>query len=139
MRNRIIALAVLLLPVVCAADDFMALPGLWKTSSQSEAEPQVLWHCVDEDADPWAAFAQFPDEAGMSCARPTQERTSTSLTWKIECKGAEAVTSEGSIVFDSPLHYTGSVRLTRTIVSGPVQSITQIEGKRYAACTSPRD
>lgn len=145
MRTRIIALAVLLVPVVGVADDFMALPGLWKTSTQEGAAgpetagPQILWHCVDEDQDPWTAFARLPDAAEMSCTRARQERTSTSLTWKIECTGAAAVTSEGSIVFDSPQHYTGTVRFTGTLLGYPLRTVTQIEGKRYAACTSPRD
>jgi hypothetical protein len=148
MRKRIVALVVLLVPVIGAADDFMAMPGLWKTSYETAqdassgantAEPQILWHCVDEEADPWTEFARLLDTPGMSCARPTLERTSTSLKWKIECKGAATVTGEGSIVFDSPQHYTGSVRFSGTLLGYPLRSVTRIEGQRFAACTSPKD
>jgi hypothetical protein len=141
MRPTLVALTVLLVPVICTADDFMALPGLWKTTYRQagQDEPKILWHCVAEDTDPWVAFAQLEDGQGMSCTLSKQERTSTSLEWRIECKGAAAVTGEGRIVFDSTQHYTGSVKFTGTLWGYPLQSVTQIEGKRYAVCTSPRD
>jgi len=47
----------------------------WKTTYELEGAgaephgPKVVWHCVDEEADPWVAFAQLQDLPGMTCSR----------------------------------------------------------------------
>ena len=80
------------------------LPGLWKTTYELEgaspapreagevvtprvARAQVVWHCVDEQADPWVSFAQLQDLPGMTCSRSSLQRNSTSLRWKTQCRG----------------------------------------------------
>ena len=76
------------LVVATKADEFLALPGLWKTTYEVEGaspesrEPRVVWHCVDEQADPWVSFAQLQDLPGMTCSRSSLQRNSTSLKWK---------------------------------------------------------
>jgi hypothetical protein len=124
-----------------ADDEFKALPGLWKTtirpgSSTSSTGAKVEWHCVYEDADPWASFAYLSRPDDKSCERSYFYRTSTSLEWRLKCADV-STTYEGSIVFSSADHYTGSVKL-RGPGGGPEQTFT-VEGKRYAACTSPQD
>jgi hypothetical protein len=133
------------------AGEFRALPGLWKTTYEIRGgatkpnEPKVLWHCVDEEADPWVSFAQLQDLPGMTCTRPSLERTSLSLKWRSECRGpgpatrADLVVTEGAIVFDSPQHYTGWVKFSGTVMGYPIQSVADVEGARQAACTSPSD
>jgi hypothetical protein len=140
--------------LVCAAaraDEFLALPGLWKTTYELQGvgpeagEPRVVWHCVDEEADPWAAFAQLQDLPGMTCSRSPLQRNSTSLKWKTQCRGpgpdavADVIEASGAIVFDSPQHYTGWVKFSGTLMGYPLQSASKIEGLRKAACTSPSD
>jgi hypothetical protein len=125
------------------------MPGLWKTTYEIEAagpnKPVVVWHCVDEAADPWVSFAQLHDFPGMTCSRPSLEYQSTSLRWKMECRGAgiaeqaDSISSEGRVVFDSPQHYTGWVKFSGTLLGYPLQSATKVEGSRQAACTSPSD
>jgi hypothetical protein len=133
------------------ADEFMAMPGLWKTSytlrgGTTEIDgPKVVWRCVDEDADPWASFAQLKDLPGLSCSRPSLQRTSTSLKWRTECHAAgpadsaDTVATEGAVVFDSIQHYKGWVKFTGTLMGYPIRSVVDMEGSRHAACTSPTD
>jgi hypothetical protein len=142
-------LAGVLAPAAAPAGEFLALPGLWKTTYEVEGagpgEPKVVWHCVDEDADPWVAFAQLQDLPGMICSRSSLQRNSASLKWSTQCRGpgpetaADVVETTGAIVFDSPQHYTGWVKLSGTLMGYPLQSGSKIEGSRKAACTSPSD
>src|SRR5271163_4663698 len=85
----------LLAPAVASADEFLALPGLWKTTYEVEGvasrvipERKVVWRCVDEAGDPWVSFAQLQDLPGMTCTRPSLQFQSTSLRWKTECRGS---------------------------------------------------
>jgi len=131
-------------PWIHADDEFKALPGLWKTTlsvsnSAPNASPLVNWHCVDEGADPWASFAYLSTPLDKSCERKYSDRTSTTLKWRIDCTGWSTITDEGSIVFSSAGHYTGKVELRGTLMGYPLDQTFMIEGKRYAACTSPQD
>jgi hypothetical protein len=129
------------------ADSFGAMPGLWKTTYlgvQAEAKPaepaaQPRWHCVDEKADPWSAFAQLQEPKGYSCKRVSFERTVSSLQWRLECGGPFGFVSEGSLVFDTPKHYSGEVKLDGALMDYPIQARIKVEGVRVAACTSPSD
>ena len=120
----------------------MAYPGLWKTTvqvvSQTEVQPEVHWHCVDEAEDPWQAYAQL-NFVDASCVQTKSERTGTSLEWTVECKSPLTVVNTGRIVFDSPSHYRGTVEMTGTFMSYPIQEKIIVEGERHAACTSPSD
>jgi hypothetical protein len=144
-------LASVLVPAAAQADEFLALPGLWKTTYEIEGaspearEPRVVWHCVFEEADPWVSFAQLQDLPGMTCSRSSLQRNSTSLKWKVQCRGpgadaaADVIEATGVIVFDSPQHYTGRVKFSGTVMGYPLQSGSKLEGTRKAACTSPSD
>lgn len=133
------AVIVLLLSSVLAprahadAGDFQAMPGLWKIVTHAGANSApgdtVAWHCVDEDADPWASFALPPPQA--SCQRSDEHRSRTSLDWTLTCASAPAL--HGRVVFDSPEHYTA------TLGADGAEPVLRVEGKRYAACTSPKD
>jgi hypothetical protein len=141
----VIALISLVLPARIPADDeFKALPGLWKTtlsqsSSSSHAPPVVSWHCVDEGSDPWMDFAYLATPLNKSCKKTSFSRTSTSLNWRLDCNDSSRVTEEGSIVFSAADHYTGKVELRGTLMGYPFDQVIMVEGKRYAACTSPQD
>jgi hypothetical protein len=143
--------AALLASAVARADEFLALPGLWMTSyvvrgkPDGTSTPRVLWHCVDEETDPWVSFAQLHDLPGMTCTRSSLQRTSTSLKWQTRCLGpgasasADVINSEGAVLFDSPQHYTGWVKFSGSLMGYPLESVSDIEGTRRAACTSPED
>jgi hypothetical protein len=134
---RAVAVAVLLAAAIIGepghADpgDFQAMPGLWKIVMRTfdnghAGTPTVQWHCVDEGADPWVEFAKLPEPA--QCKRSGEHRSSTALAWTLACPGA----GRGRVDFDSAEHYTASVNLQG-------HDVVQVEGRRYAACTSPSD
>jgi Protein of unknown function (DUF3617) len=135
---------VLALAVNTTADEFGATPGLWKTtlsrqhSGQAEA-PLVQWHCVAEKASPWVAFAQLDVPPQVSCKRTNFVRNATSLRWRLVCSGQFAITNQGSITFGDPLHYTGTVTLSGTIMGYPISDTISVKGEHVAACTSPAD
>ncbi len=139
------ALAGLAVPLTATAGEFLAFPGLWKTvveardSAGTAHEPEVQWHCVEEGADPWSAYARIALPAGDLCRQTQSERTATTLAWTVECKGLAAIVSTGRIVFDSASHYRGKVELSGTFMGYPIGSQIALEGQRYAACTSPAD
>jgi hypothetical protein len=117
--------------------DFQAMPGLWKTVTRvinhgQPGQPTIHWHCVDEGADPWVVFADL-SVPGEQCQRSDGHRRSTALAWTLSCTGHPAVNGHGRVDFDSAEHYTGSVTLDDR------GEVVQVEGKRYAACTSPSD
>lgn len=131
----VLMLSSLIAPRVHAdAGDFQAMPGLWKIVTHT-ADPAgretVAWRCVDEEADPWLAFAALMPPAGTSCERMHAHRSRTSLTWDLRC--AAPAVLHGRIAFDSPEHYEGALVADH---GGP---LLQVEGRRYAACTSPND
>jgi hypothetical protein len=144
--NTVVGLLIILIgsgpsATLHADDEFKAFPGLWQTtiqpdSSSSSKSAKMEWHCVYEDADPWSSFAYLSRPDDKSCERTYFHRTSTSLQWRIKCADV-STTYEGSIVFSSAGHYTGKV-MFRGPGGGPERTIA-IEGKRYAACTSPQD
>ncbi len=122
-------------PVHADPGDFGAMPGLWRIKVRhvvngKAGAPEVQWHCVDEGADPWTTFAAWTPAEG-ECTATDQQRRSTSLAWKLTCKGGPAASAH--VDFDSAKHYTGSV-----MVEGRGE-VTHVEGDRYAACTSPED
>ncbi len=146
IAKRLIAAAAILLLLVTGvhADDFKGLPGLWKTTYQIEnASPvvsaQIKWHCVDEDDDPWVAFIHLDVLPQESCKRVGFSRTSSTLKWQLQCTGAFAITNEGAIAFDSPLHYSGKVKLTGMMMGYPIDETIHVEGEHRAACTSASD
>ncbi|HWX67758.1 MAG TPA: DUF3617 family protein [Rhodanobacter sp.] len=122
----------------CHADpgDFAAMPGLWKIVTTPvdhgrRGKPVIEWHCVDEGADPWTAFAAVPLPALAPCQRSNPHRSSTDLTWEVSCGGNSQ--GRGRVGFDSAEHYTASIVLQDR------GEIVHVEGQRRAACTGPSD
>jgi hypothetical protein len=143
-----IALAALIIMLAIAvnaiADEFGATPGLWKTTLRRQHAdrteiPLIQWHCVAEESSPWIAFAQLDVPPQTPCKRTAFIRGETTLRWRLECSGQFAITNQGSITFDNPLHYTGIVTLSGTIMGYPVNDVISVEGDHEAACTSPAD
>ena len=144
-RGHAVARAIAVLVLLAAAligepsradpGDFQAMPGLWKIVTRmidhGHAEEQVRWHCVDEGPDPWAEFANLPVPGYRQCERTTQHRRSTALAWTLACPGLSKA-AQGRVDFDSAEHYTASIAIEGN-------AVVQVEGRRYAACTSPRD
>ena len=133
-------LLALLVSPISQADpgDFGAMPGLWKIVTRLVnhgvvGPPKIHWQCVDEGADPWAAFTTLSVPDHPQCDQDDKHRGSTTLAWTLSCSGHQATTGKGRVSFDSAEHYTASVSLKDR------GEVMRIEGKRYAACTSPSD
>jgi hypothetical protein len=144
VRRRFIVLLFLTTALASTATladpgDFQAMPGLWKivtrivSHGQIVGQPQIRWHCVDEGADPWLEFATIDIPNQTKCLRSDQHRRSTALDWSLSCPGNAHATGKGRVDFDSPEHYVASIA-----VKGEGE-VVRVEGKRYAACTSPSD
>ncbi|GLQ50830.1 DUF3617 domain-containing protein [Dyella flava] len=120
-------------PVHADPGDFQSMPGLWKITLHTVKDGHagadlVRWKCLYDGGDPWQTFVDVMAPA-PNCQRAGEHRTSTALAWNITC-GTQ--TGHGHITLDSPQHYTGSVALNG-------HDVSQVEGKRYAACTGPSD
>jgi hypothetical protein len=141
---RAVGALLLLCSAAAGADAFGAMPRLWSTTYQIDgnaapAGAQPHWHCADETADPWLEYAQLRVPQGYSCKRVSFNRTLSSLKWRLECSGPSSFVNEGSLVFDTPKHYTGEVSISGNLMDYPIQTTIKLEGKRKAACTSPSD
>jgi len=123
--------------------NFMGMPGLWKTelrlTNAASTSARIVWHCVDEDADPWAAFAQIEPPPDESCTRKSYQRTPTTLQWDLECAGSIEMSSSGLVSFDTAQHYRGKVLIKGLFMGYPIDEYIDVEGTRQAACTSPQD
>ena len=147
MKNlaaRLVLLTVILLPLRVSTDEFKAMPGLWKTTLQAQSKSKavpthVQWQCVIEDENPFIAYARIPLVAHETCQRKNFVRKRTSLQWQLDCTGDFVLTNAGSLNFDSAKHYTGTVKMTGTVMGYPIDETLSVEGSRIAACTSPSD
>ncbi len=144
VTSRAVAFALIVLaglvspPSRADPGDFGAMPGLWKTVTTPvdhgrRGKPVTAWHCVDEGADPWLAFASISIPVLDPCRRTDPHRGSTALAWAMDCAGRRPTHGRGRVDFDSAEHYTASVTLQDR------GDVVQVEGRRYAACTSPSD
>ena len=119
--------------------DFQAMPGLWRivtrivSNNQIVGQPKTTWHCVDEGADPWVEFAAIDVPNQTKCLRSGEHRRSTALDWSLSCPGNASATGKGRVDFDSPEHYSASIAMKGQ------GDVVRVDGKRYAACTSPSD
>jgi hypothetical protein len=126
--------------------EFIATPGLWKityrTRINGQPDPVILkWRCVSEEQmeDPASVFAK-PAAAHGSCQRTSYTQTGTTARWQYHCaSGTTSLDSQGVIKFDTPLHYTGEIKLDGVVMGYPIQNVVTVEGVHRAACTSPED
>jgi hypothetical protein len=150
LAKSVIALAVgaaLAYPVRAnESDDLKATPGLWKvtyrTQPAGQPDPAVVkWQCVSEKQmdDPATAFA-MPPTLQATCKRTDYSQTSKMISWRHSCvSNSGTLHSEGSIAFDTPLHYAGKINIEGVVMGYPIANTIEVEGVHRAACTSPED
>jgi len=127
-------------------NELKAAPGLWKTvyraSAAGQPDPVTLkWRCISEEQmdDPSTAFA-MPPALHATCKRTAYTQTSEKISWRSICASASATLhSDGSITFDTPLHYAGKISLEGVVMGYPIADAIEVEGDHRAACTSPED
>ena len=126
--------------------ELKASPGLWKTvyrtSAASQPDPITFkWRCISEEQmdDPATAFA-IPQSLHATCKQTAYSQTSKKITWRYACTSDTATLhSDGSITFDTPLHYAGKINVEGVVMGYPITNAIEVEGVHRAACTSPED
>jgi len=147
MRKSILGMAVataLAFTSIARATEFIAEPGMWRGTTTIERDgrkmpPQTHDHCVTakEMDDEMKKLSQGPINSSPeeTCKKVKFEQTYKSIKWRVECTGRMAMNGDGSIMFDSGRHYTGTVTMTGNMMGRPINNIIHLEGQRISACT----
>ena len=154
MRKQItwalIAIAALASASAAVAGSLKVEPGLWKITVTSHgaskhggatAQPtRTRTHCItqkeiDNFANKLAEAQQARHTPDENCQRTSFHETSSAVDWKYACTGKFTMTSEGSIKFDSPSHYTGSLKMNGNLMGRAIDNSSTMEGTRVGACT----
>ena len=137
-------LAVALLGAVLAAPalaDGIA-PGLWQvtetvTMNGNATPTQARTRCLspDQAGDTATTFSPEYRTANSDCERAEFESTSSKLKWRILCKGQMEMDVSGDFTFDTPKHYSATIR-SRGSMAGRtvVNTSVAIEGEHQGEC-----
>ena len=116
-------------------------PGQWKTTMKTQVVGQPAretsrMRCLTPEMakNPGAAFMNDRDNAAQQNCKRTFNNTASSISWKFECTGEMAMSGTGSMRFDTPTHYTGSVRITGGSAGHVINITTLMEGQRVGDC-----
>jgi len=147
MRKNILGIAVATVLATASfarAAHFIAEPGLWRGTSKMESNGQNIPmrshdHCVTakEMDDEMKKFSQGPmrNTPEETCKKVKFEQTYSTIKWRVECTGKMQMEGDGSVVFDSGSHYTGTVTMTGNMMGRPINNVVHLEGQRIGACT----
>jgi hypothetical protein len=146
--SGLIAIATLAVASLGWAGALKVDPGMWKTSmtlhhGATAALPQIRTHCVTQkDIDDFANGLMLKSEnfPAESCQRTSFHESASEVDWKYECTGRATITREGSIKFDTTSHYTGTLKMTGTMMgtnmlNTVIDESSVMEGTRIGACT----
>lgn len=140
-RAVLIAAAVLAAP---AAHADGIDPGLWKIISRTETggvigPPHESSKCLtaEQTSDLAATFSPIPSTINSVCASIERSLEGPRLNWHLVCKGDLNMELTGEFDFDSPHHYSGTVRTKAEMAGIPmVDSRNTVEGHWVSACPS---
>lgn len=145
IRKSMFALAMVVAAVTTSsAVDLIAQPGMWRATVQLERNGQMMApeshdHCATakEMHDDWSNISKSPmrNSPEETCKRTKFAQTSNSIQWSVECTGRMKMAGDGSILFDSPQHYTGTIKMAGDMMGHPVNNVVHLEGRRIGACT----
>ena len=117
-------------------------PGLWKVTTRTETggvigPPHESSKCLtsDQTRDLATTFSPVPQTVNSVCAPIERDLSGDKLTWRLVCKGQLDMELAGEFNFDSPHHYSGTVR-TKAEMAGikMVDSQNSIEGQWVSEC-----
>jgi uncharacterized protein DUF3617 len=142
LNSRIMLPAVLLAlaGTVALADGIE--PGLWKITSRTETggvigPPHESSKCLtaDETHDLPTTFSPTPRTINSVCAPIERSFTGEKLSWRLVCKGQLNMELTGDFDFDSPHHYTATMRTTAEMAGMKmVDSQNTLEAEWVSAC-----
>jgi len=135
------AVAVVTLQVLVAYADGIE-PGLWKitTTTKTRGEtgpPQESSKCLtaDDTRDLAVTFSPVSRTVNSNCAPIERTMTGTRLNWRLTCKGQIDMELIGDFNFDSPRHYTATLRSNAAIAGVPmIDTESTLEGRWISAC-----
>ncbi|HTP94125.1 MAG TPA: DUF3617 family protein [Xanthobacteraceae bacterium] len=117
-------------------------PGLWRIISRTETggvigPPHESSKCLtsEEVHDLPTTFSPVPRTVNSTCAPIERSFTGEKLTWRLVCKGQLDMELTGDFTFDSPHHYSATVR-TKASMAGMqmVDSQNTLEGRWVSDC-----
>ncbi len=117
-------------------------PGLWKITSRTQTggvigPPHLSSKCLtaDEAKDVPTTFSPVPRTVNSECAPIERKFDGQKLTWRLVCKGQLNMELDGEFSFDSPRHYTGTVR-SKAEMAGQtmIDSQQTMEAQWISAC-----
>ena len=117
-------------------------PGRWRITSRTETggvigPPHETSRCfsADEANNVVATFVPPASAENSNCAPVEHSLHGGNLTWRLACRGQTDMEQSGEFIFDSPRHYTATLR-TRAAVSGAtmVNSQNIVEGQWVSEC-----
>jgi Protein of unknown function (DUF3617) len=117
-------------------------PGLWKVITRTETggvigPPHESLKCLtaDQTRDLTTTFTPVPNTVNSVCAPIEHDLTGDKLTWRLTCKGQLDMELTGDFTFDSPHHYSATVR-TKAQMAGMtmVDSRNMLEGQWVSEC-----
>ncbi len=117
-------------------------PGLWRITSRTETggvigPPHESSRCFSpgQASDVVATFVPAAGAENSSCTPAEHSLHGGKLSWRLTCRGQTEMEQSGEFIFDSPRHYTATMR-TRAAVSGKtmVNSQDTLEGQWVSEC-----
>jgi len=117
-------------------------PGLWKITSRTATggvigPPHESSKCLtpDETRDLPTTFSPIPRTENSVCAPIERSFNGAKLTWRLVCKGQLDMELTGEFNFDSPHHYTATMR-TKAAMAGMtmVDSQNTLEAQWVSEC-----
>jgi hypothetical protein len=117
-------------------------PGLWKVISRTETggvigPPHESSKCLtaEQTRDLAGTFSPVPNTVNSVCAQLEHNLSGDRLTWRLTCKGQLNMELTGEFTFDSPHHYTATLR-TKAAMAGMtmVDSQNTLEGQWQSDC-----
>jgi hypothetical protein len=117
--------------------------GLWRIITRNQsggvtAPPVTSTKCLtaEQVQDLGVAFSPIPQQIiNSTCAPIERSMVGPKLTWHLVCKGQIDMDLSGEFNFDSPHHYTATVRSKAAMAGTPmVDSENLLEGQWISAC-----
>ncbi len=140
LRHFAITAAVLLIASGAFADEIE--PGLWKVITRTETggvigPPHESSKCLtaEQTHELATTFSPVPSTVNSVCAPIERTLNGRRLSWRLVCKGQLDMELTGDFNFDSPHHYSGTVR-TKASMAGMqmVDSQNTLEGEWVSEC-----
>jgi uncharacterized protein DUF3617 len=134
-------LAMLVLLATAASADGIA-PGLWRITTRMETggvigPPHESSKCLtaEQTSDLGTTFSPIPSTVNSECAPIERKLAGDKLTWHLVCKGQLNMELTGEFNFDSPHHYSATVRTQAQMAGMPmVDSQQTLDGQWLSEC-----